>query len=320
MATTRKQSLRSAKSKPTKKSAHDRVKALIIPKSLDSWINVEEETVTSTLVQKLETLAKKEGAILLLFAAPVVGKRITPIYRANPYIGLPEEMGMEYAVTNICSKIHGRRKLLLVIHSNGGAVDSSYKIARLLRRKFEDITIFIPNVAASGATLITLTGNKIVMGEMANLTPIDIQLSYNGIRVSVNSITQSLRRLEDYFKDKLPEEAPYPYRAMAEKIDPLMLEEWSDYSEEIWVYLMEILRGAGYTDEKKRIDLAIKIIFSKYPHDFVITRERAKQYGIKALSHKPKDIDILNIMREWLSEYLMKSDTTHHIRYVLPKS
>ena len=35
--------------------------------------------------------------------------------------------------------------------------------------------MFIPHIAASKGTLIALVGNKIVMGEMAHLSPIDVQ-------------------------------------------------------------------------------------------------------------------------------------------------
>jgi len=63
---------------------------------------------------------------------------------------------------------------LLLLNSFGGQVSSSFKVAQAIRKNFKYITVFIPHIAASGGTLIVLCGNELVMGDMSNLTPIDV--------------------------------------------------------------------------------------------------------------------------------------------------
>jgi len=59
----------------------------------------------------------------------------------------------------------------LLLHSYGGGVDSAYMIAKTLRKNFSKIRVYIPHVAASGATLIAISADEIVMGEISRLSP-----------------------------------------------------------------------------------------------------------------------------------------------------
>ncbi|MHC1636528.1 MAG: SDH family Clp fold serine proteinase [Candidatus Methanospirareceae archaeon] len=74
------------------------------------------------------------------------------------------------------------------------------------RKNFDDITVFVPHIAASGGTLIALVGNEIVMGDMSTLTPIDVQMERNGKMYSVNAMIRSFSALNDLFKDTAEEE------------------------------------------------------------------------------------------------------------------
>lgn len=109
-------------------------------------------------------------------------------------------------------------------------MSSSFKIAYALRKNFNDITVFIPHIAASGGTLIALSGNEIVMGDMSELTPIDIQMERKGEMYSVNAMIRSFGALNELFKDTSEEDAPYPWKAMANKLDPVEFQEWIDAS------------------------------------------------------------------------------------------
>jgi ClpP class serine protease len=44
-------------------------------------------------------------------------------------------------------------------------------IAKTLRKNFSKIRVYIPHVAASGATLIAISADEIVMGEISRLSP-----------------------------------------------------------------------------------------------------------------------------------------------------
>ncbi len=130
-------------------------------------IDVSEEK-DKVLSEKLLKISEKNNAVLLTLIAPYVGRKITPTKTLGAHLGIAEEFAVESVIDEIRSQTDSKN-LLLLVNSPGGAVQSSYKVARALRSAFETIHVFVPHIAASGGTLIALTGNEIVMGMMSQL-------------------------------------------------------------------------------------------------------------------------------------------------------
>jgi len=59
----------------------------------------------------------------------------------------PEEMGIEDFILK--AQEYGIKDLCLLLHSLGGGVSSAYIIGKVLRKNFNKITVFIPQIAAS---------------------------------------------------------------------------------------------------------------------------------------------------------------------------
>ena len=97
-----------------------------------------------------------------------------------------------------------------MVNSPGGLVQSSYKVARASRKTFKEISVFVPHIAASGGTLLALTGNKIVMGMRAR------KLRMALYRRTLVGVHQFVTRL---FDDVTVDDAPYRYKAPADKCD-----------------------------------------------------------------------------------------------------
>jgi ClpP class serine protease len=152
--------------------------------------------------------------------APYAGVRISPIEERSAQISISEEFGVETAINEIKSRTDVK-KLLLLLNSPGGLVQSSYKVARALRQSFDGIIVFVPHLAVSGGTLVALAGNEIVMGMMSQLGPLDVQVGDK----STQSVIRGFENVTDLFRKLLPEEAPYTYRALAEKFDPVEMDE-----------------------------------------------------------------------------------------------
>lgn len=68
------------------------------------------------------------------------------------------------------------RDLDFIIHSPGGYPESVEMIVKLLRPRFANIRFIVPHSAKSGATMLSLSGNKILMNKGAELGPIDPQM------------------------------------------------------------------------------------------------------------------------------------------------
>lgn len=287
-----------------------------LPESLIKVINVKRED--GSIAKRLQEVSDQGNAVLLAFIAPYAGVRVSPVEERGAAIRMPEEWGIEYVLSEVekqCAELN-KLKLYLLVNSPGGVPECCYNIAHMIQAYFSDIKVFIPQVALSGGTLLALTGNKLVMGAASRLSPIDVQVAYGNSTVSAYSMGKALSRLEHYFSTRTVDEAAYPYRAMADKLDPVILEDWTTSLLEIGGYAHELLEAAKYPKEKRETIIK-ELVLTDKTHSYVIHRERAVSLGLN-VSRDEDDSAILNIMRQWLGTYAFEKEMTHCIRYVLP--
>ena len=267
----------------------------------------------------LQALCDKKGVVLLAFVGSYVPLKYNPASSGSATISIPDEFGMEEALNQIQDKMGKKAKrAYLLINSLGGVVGSSFKIAQAIRDAFDDITVFVPHIAASGGTLLALTGNKIRMGAMSQLGPIDPQIPYPKYGfVSSNSIARAKRRLDKKFQKQQEQEMGYPDRHMVEMLDPVVYEEFHGWRIAVKEYLSTILKKTKYTQEK--IDnISKNLIFTLPTHSFVIDKNMSKEMGLKVVSDG--DAEEWRLMRNWFAKYVGEETDRHFIRYCIPKT
>ncbi|NPV81919.1 MAG: hypothetical protein HPY52_16935 [Firmicutes bacterium] len=267
---------------------------------------------------EIQALARESGSVVACFIAPYAGIRTSPRDEVYASIGLEEEFVVESLLERVRKEIPERkdRKLICLINTHGGGMASSYKIARALWVVFSKIRVFVPHIAASGGTIVALTGDEIVMGLMSQLGPLNVQTTYKGFPVSVNRSMECLRRYRELFRTMTPEEAPYPLRAMVDRLDPLLNEEWCGIAATGYAYVRDILGLAGYPKDKA--DKLALTLTKEFPsHGYVIHADMARDLGlpVKPSEQYPAEWDL---MRRWLGRYLSQGAAHHHIKYALP--
>src|ERR1700678_4426042 len=104
------------------------------PKDLEDALKVE-----------LQAIADKQKVAIISFVAPH-GVRTSPVTFASASIEEDEIYRLEEHVAQAVK--NGATALHLVIHTPGGEMHTSYKIANFLRSKFKHIKAFIPYEAA----------------------------------------------------------------------------------------------------------------------------------------------------------------------------
>lgn len=107
----------------------------------------------------------------------------------------------------------------IFIISNGGSVEAAERIVRLVRERFNIVRFIIPSNAYSAATLISFSGDGIVMDSLATLGPIDPQI--NGI--PARAILRAFETIEKRLKDEGPR-ALTAYMPLISKYDLHILE------------------------------------------------------------------------------------------------
>ena len=216
---------------------------LSTPKGLRDLIDVKEE-----VDDELQKIADENGVILLAFIGSYVPRRYDPVRSRSATIDIVDEFGTEEVLTEIVKRTEGfeKRDVYFLVNSLGGGLSSSFKTARSIRDTFDHITVFVPHIAASGGTLLALTGNKIIMGTMSQLSPVDpqVQYKYQNQTVSVNSLFRAKEKLDKIFSKKSEKKLPYTDRLMAESLDPVIYEEFFGITREGRVYLSTILEKA----------------------------------------------------------------------------
>jgi len=283
--------------------------------SINKIIDVNEDD--PTLSEKLTEISKKHDAVLMACIAPYVGLKISPTKKVNAQMGLSEEFAVETAINQIQAKTDVR-KLLLLVNSPGGLVQSSYKVARALRKTFKEIIVFVPHIAASGGTLLALTGNRIVMGMMSQLSPLDPLAKSGDGAVSANSVVDAHQFVTRLFDDIAVEDAPYSYKALADKCDGVDIRDALASLSLMEEYIREILEDCGYSKKEcKKISKSIVRGFKT--HDEVINIDKAKKLGLNVIPHS----DFLTewkLFREWLAKYMLQSADKHVIRFVISEN
>jgi ClpP class serine protease len=270
---------------------------------------------TSELNDDLCAISKKNNAVIMSIVAPYVGERMSPTKLRNVRVTILDEFSVESAIEKIQTNTDCR-KLILLLNSPGGSIPSSYKIARALRYSFKEITIFVPHIAASGGTLIALTGNSIVMGMMSQLSPLDPLLAEaDGRTVPAKIIVDAHDELTRFFKVTTLEDAPYTQKILADKYNPTEIQEARSIMAIMERYIHEILIKSGY-DEPASSKITKNLVYGFLNHEEIINEDIGKQIGLKIINSDKFPMEWA-ILKKWLGSLLIKNSGTHIISYYM---
>jgi Serine dehydrogenase proteinase len=74
----------------------------------------------------------------------------------------------------------GRRRstnVILILTTPGGDPDAAFKIGRTLQNCYSHVTIFVPGWCKSAGTLVAIAAHELVIGDLGELGPLDIQIA-----------------------------------------------------------------------------------------------------------------------------------------------
>ncbi len=116
----------------------------------------------------LNILSETTGRATILYASAWVQK---PAY-ANQASISDEDL---HALMTVSSGLQ-TPNVDLILHSPGGAVYSAEAFGVYLRERFQNVRVFVPNLAMSAATMIACLADEIFMGKHSFLGPTDPQI------------------------------------------------------------------------------------------------------------------------------------------------
>jgi hypothetical protein len=271
----------------------------------------------------VKKLADKCNAITLCIIAPFAPLRIAPRRSLGASFSFPDEFVLEEFIDIVLEKYpqkENRPPLYLLLHSPGGTVSSSYMVARTLRTHFNRLIGFIPHIAASGATIVALSCNEIIMGEISRLTGIDPHYDIDSETIFPLSTVRAFKNLEGILGTKTLDEISFPYQHLVQSITAEKYDEATHSLKMVEDYATELMKKAGYNDDE--IEKIINgVLYDIEAHEEVITLDRAKELGIKAKHFRedPQYSECWKVMKGWLNKYFLQPSPIHFIKYCTPK-
>lgn len=177
------------------------------------------------------------------------------------------------------------REISLLIISNGGDPIVSYRIISLLRERFDKITVIIPYVAYSAATLLALGADEIIMHPYGNLGPIDPQININlsnGQKViSYNDLVKYIEFIKETSEsDEILKNA---INKLTDEISPSVIGTVKR-SYQLGLDLGEKLLSTHMNDKEeiKRISKTLNTNF--YNHGFPLGKKDSKNLGLNIIN------------------------------------
>lgn len=221
-----------------------------------------------------EEIEKLRGNPLLIYASKFLDTQ--PGLQNN--IDLSDVEGF----VDLISSINNSNEIDVLLHSPGGRPDATERLVYILRGKFDKVNFLIPHSAYSAATMLALSGNKIILHPSATLGPIDPQI--NGI--PARSIKRGFEKVKENIRNEGPESLP-AYIPLIEKYSLDLLELCEDSEKLSRTLVSDWLHKYMFEGQKGQSRLIKKAVnfFSDYDkhllHSRPLVYSKINNFGLK---------------------------------------
>jgi len=179
------------------------------------------------------------------------------------------------AVLRLIRRTPPEQPIDLILHTPGGLVLAAEQIARALAEHKGKVTVFIPHYAMSGGTLIALAANEIVMDPNAVLGPVDPQIG-DFPAVSIVKVLEAKK--PDQISDETMMLADVAKKARVQ----------------VTSFVSDLLLKRMPKD--KAAELASVLSEGRWTHDYPITVQQAREFGISVTTDMPPAVyDLMDL-------------------------
>ena len=225
--------------------------------------------------------AKNRQEIIKRIQKSLGGKLITYISNpGHPFSGIMKLDVLPFE--DMLRSVGESEKNFLMINCPGGDSNAAEKLLLMCRQRFtKEFDIIVPDYAKSAATMLALGSDKILMGYLAELGPIDPQLStglppFQVEMIPARSFIDGLEIIRDKIKKGDP---PAMYLSMLGRIRPEVLGVCQRAIEDSRMFAEKWLKKCMLKGDPKQAELVAKLLSEgeEYKsHGKVINFEDAK--------------------------------------------
>lgn len=158
----------------------------------------------------------------------------------------------------------------IVLHTPGGLVLAAEQISLALVRHKAKVTVFVPHYAMSGGTFVAMAADEIMMDENAVLGPVDPQIGeYPAASILAAIEKKPVAEIDD---------ATLIRADIARKAQRQVVSS-----------VIELLRANGM-EAGKAEEVAHNLSSGQWTHDYPISAEEAKKFGLPVTTGLPAEI------------------------------
>lgn len=201
---------------------------------------------------------------------------------------------------DLLSKIGAVERLDLFLYSPGGLTMAGWGLVNVLREFCRRLALLVPFKAHSTATLIALGADEIVMGKLAQLSPVDpsVQSPYNPqlkdqfLPVSVADVVGFLDLAREEAKLNGEESLRIVFEKLASDVRPMALGNVYRARQQISMLARKLLDFHMKDTETNGKDLIVSVLTrERYSHDYLISRREAREIGLKVVDPVPDELE-----------------------------
>ncbi|MTI68286.1 MAG: hypothetical protein FH753_17025 [Firmicutes bacterium] len=212
------------------------------------------------------------------------------------------------------------KRIDLLLFTKGGDVLTAMRLVELIHEYTNNFSVLIPHKAYSAGTLISLGASEIVMTKMAELSPVDPNVTnvFNPkdpnnpsakIPISVEDVYSFISLVKDIMKIEDDQSLAKVYSHLLESVHPLALGSiHRTYSLIRKVSKKILLSHMGYDKENKVNNIVDFLTEKLFSHNYMISRREAKN-DIKLPVEYPYEeleYDIWNLYKQYVRDLLLE--------------
>jgi len=206
-----------------------------------------------------------------------------------------------------------KKPILLILFSDGGHIASAYLIGKLCREySCGNFVIAVPRRAKSAATLLCCAADKIHMGSLSELGPIDPQID----NMPALGLKSAIEHIADLVKQH-PLAADMFARYLHLSVQPIHLGHYERVAESAAQYAQRLLSGRSKsTGDIKQ--LAFDLVYSYKDHGFVIDKNEAVTlFGSEVIATNTPEYDFANALYQDLVLINRAAEIMEHSFYFI---
>jgi hypothetical protein len=200
-------------------------------------------------------------------------------------------MDVDYIFRHVAAIGHQQR-IAVFLKGPGGSGEAAARIVFMLRKYCDELIFVVPAEASSACTIMALGGNKILMGPLSMLSPIDTSIAYHplapkdkdGYPVAVE-ITEIQKFIElcnsTMSSNKVAGIKESPYGLLSEYVHPVFIGAIQRSLSMSKLITTDVLKT--HMDDEGRRNYIVDQLNDAFPvHSYPIILEKAQQLGIQA--------------------------------------